>query len=97
MKSTKLDSMMYVIGFTDHPNGNAYKAEEHLVELPYVFTTAIDVLSRCDNVCITDEEHHTENLTVDFLACAPFSINMSVGQYAKPTKAYNCKQTVNNS
>lgn len=97
MTPTTLDTMMYVIGFTDHPDGNAYKAEEHLVELPYAFTTAIDVLSRCDNVCITDEEHHTENLTVDFLSCAPFSINMSVGQYAKPTKSYNCKQSVNNS
>lgn len=91
MKNTELDTMMWVIGYNDHPDGNAYKSEEHEVELPYVFTTAIEVLSRCDNVCITDNEHHEELNTGDFLACAPFSINMSVGQYAKPTKTYESK------
>ena len=83
-----LDTTMYVIGFNDHPDGNAYKAEEHEVEIGYVFTVAIDVLSRCDNVAITDYEHFSQ-LAGDFLAYAPFSINMSVGQYAKPTPHYN--------
>lgn len=81
-----LDSMMHVIGYNDHPDGNAYKAEEHEVEIGYTFTTALDVLTRCDNVCIIDNEHYTERAIADFMSIAPFAICMSLGQYAKPTQ-----------
>ena len=86
MTDINLDTMMWVIGFNDYPDGDAYRAEEHEVELPYVFTTALDVLTRCDQVCITDNEHHMEHTCANFIDCAPFSINISLGQYAKPTK-----------
>lgn len=81
-----LDSMMYVIGYNDHEDGNAYKAEEMEVDLAYVFTTALTLLTRCDNVCIIDTEHHEELDTNDFMKTAPFAICMSLGQYAKPTE-----------
>ena len=80
-----LDTMMYVIGYNDHPDGNAYKAEEHLVEIGYAFTTALNVLTRCDNVCIVDTEHYELRTHGDFMATAPYAICMSLGQFAKPT------------
>lgn len=84
MKNMELDSMMYVLGYNDHADGNTYFSEEHLVEMPYTFTTAIDTLSRCDNVLITDTEHY-EELDHDFYTLAPYSITMGLGIYAKPT------------
>lgn len=76
---------VYVLGYTDHADGNSYFAEEHLVELPYAFTTAITVLSRCDNVVIVDDEAYDTVDHYDFYTIAPYGINMGLGIYAKPT------------
>ena len=81
----KNNDYVYVLGYIDHADGNSYFAEEHQVELPYAFTTAIKVLTRCDNVVIIDDvaydtvEHH------DFYSVAPYGINMACGIYANPT------------
>lgn len=88
MDKMKLDSMMHVLAYDDHADGNTYLAHETLVELPYVFTTALALLAQHDNVCITDPASYDEH-THDFYTIAPYSINMSLGLYAKPTEAEN--------
>jgi hypothetical protein len=79
-----IDEMMYVLAYDDHADGNTYLSYEMLVELPYVFTTAIAMLAEHDNVLITDTEHY-EEVQHDFYALAPYSITMGLGIYAKPT------------
>lgn len=85
----KNDDYVYVLGYNDHADGNSYFAEEHVVELPYAFTSAINVLSRCDNVVIIDSETYDTVEHHDFYSIAPYGINMACGIYAKPTPAYN--------
>lgn len=75
---------VYVLGYKDHADGNSYFAEEHQVEMPYAFTTAISVLSRCDNVVIVDDEAYDNTEHHDFYSIAPYGINMGLGIYAKP-------------
>ena len=84
----KTNDYVYVLGYNDHADGNRYFAEEHLVELPYAFTTAINVLSRCDNVVIIDNETYDSVEHHDFYTVAPHGINMACGIYAKPSPAY---------
>lgn len=80
-----IDTMMYVLAYDDHADGNTYLSEEHLVELPYVFTTSIDLLTRHDNVLIVDTEDYEDN-NHDYFALAPYAITMGLGIYAKPSK-----------
>lgn len=80
-----IDTMMHVLAYDDHADGNTYLAEEHLVELPYAFTVAIDLLSRHDNVLIVDTEAYEDN-NHDYFALAPYAITMGLGVYAKPSK-----------
>ena len=80
-----IDSMMHILAYDDHADGNTYLAEEHLVELPYAFTVAIDLLTRHDNVLITDTEPYEDN-NHDYYSLAPYSITMGLGVYAKPSK-----------
>lgn len=80
-----IDTMMYILAYDDHADGNTYLAEGHLVELGYTFTVALDLLTRHDNVLITDTESYDEHLH-DYYSLAPYSITMGVGIYAKPVK-----------
>lgn len=77
--------MMHVLAYDDHADGNTYLAEEHLVELPYVFTVAIDLLTRHDNVLIVDIEDYDDTYH-DYYNLAPYAITMGIGIYAKPSK-----------
>lgn len=81
----EIDTMMHVLAYDDHADGNTYLAEEHLVELPYAFTVAIDLLTRHDNVLIVDTEAYEDN-SHDYFALAPYAITMGLGIYAKPSK-----------
>lgn len=83
MKRPKItqEDFVYVVGLVDHECGNAYQQEKHFVDLPYAFTTALDVLTRCDHVCITDRDTY-DSEAHDYMSLAPYSINISVGQYA---------------
>ena len=80
-----IDSMMHVLAYDDHADGNTYLAEEHLVELGYTFTVALDLLTRHDNILIVDSEAYDDNKH-DYFALAPYSITMGAGVYAKPVK-----------
>jgi hypothetical protein len=80
-----IDTMMYILAYDDHADGNTYLAEEHLVELGYTFTVALDLLTRHDNVLIVNTEAYEDN-NHDYFALAPYSITMGLGVYAKPTK-----------
>lgn len=88
-----IDTMMHVLAYDDHADGNTYLSEKHLVELPYVFTTALDLLARHDNVLITDTDSYEDNKH-DYYYLAPYSITMGLGIYAKPSKV-NYEQNVN--
>ncbi len=72
------EEFVYVLGLNCHEDGNAYQDEKHYVELPYAFTVALDVLTRCDHVCITDYETYDAQAH-DYLSLAPYSINISKG------------------
>lgn len=82
------DEMMYLLAYDDHADGNTYIAETHLVELPYVFTCALSLLAKHDNILITDTEHY-EEISHDYYSLAPYSITMGIGIYARPTGNMN--------
>ena len=75
------EDFVYILGLNDHPDGNAYQNEKKFVDLPYAFTTALDMLTRCDHVCITDSDSY-DSQSHDYQSIAPYSINISKGIYA---------------
>lgn len=82
-----IDNYVHVLGLTDNADGNAYKSEDMLTETGYAFTTAIDMLTRCDHVLMVDDEAYN-NYEHDYLSLAKYSIHISAGIYAKPTGKY---------
>ena len=75
--------LIYVVGLNDNTDGNAYQQELHTVELADAFTTSIEVLTRCDHVCVIDIPDYDRLTSHTIADLAPLSINISVGIYAK--------------
>lgn len=48
---------VYVAGYNDNAMGEAVRSEKHFVELPYAFTTALNILDRCDHAVIISDDN----------------------------------------
>ncbi len=82
MSELKQDSLVLVVGLTDHADGMAYATEKHLVSLPDAFTTCLELLTRCDHTCIISASDYHKLQEHNYVDLAPYSINISKGIYA---------------
>lgn len=82
MSELKQDSLVLVVGLTDHADGMAYATEKHTVSLPDAFTTCLELLTRCDHTCIISLEDYSKLKDHSYADLAPHSINISKGIYA---------------
>lgn len=82
MSELKQDSLVIVAGLTDHADGMAYEIEKHTASLPDAFTTALEILTRCDHACIISLEDYAKLKEHSYGNFAPYSINISKGIHA---------------
>lgn len=77
-----MNTLVHVLAYDDHADGNTYLAEEHYVDMADSFVTSIELLARHDNVLITDDHSYDNTPDHDYYTLAPYSIIMSLGIYA---------------
>lgn len=79
------NDFIIVAGLDDSSDGNAYVIDTDLVRLEDCFLVSLKMLTKHDQVCIVDPDDYNK-LSHDFLALAPHSINISMGEYAWANK-----------
>ena len=77
-----MTNTVYVVGLTDHADGNAYVAELSECSTKDAFDIAVRMLTKSDHVCIIDLADYDKLAEHTYFTLAPYSINISKGIYA---------------